>query len=345
VIAAHVATPEYAHAQVARAPIRKCTTYFLGAGFSRSVGLPNTAELLTQVHGLASYYNLAIDRQLREAYKYFFPEESDTFVPDVVEFFSVLSANEDVSRGMPGAFRHPTLLSDLRFVIARRLCERMRELDVPEHGWASVNAIIKPGSVIITSNWDVFVEHYARMINVPLRLGGEPSSEHVTLLKLHGSIDWTRSGDRRSDASDDDFAALREVQNATHKRSVAIDGEEILRIKAVENLNRCWQFIKARTARPLMITMSLGKTSAMVPIHFLWDDAYYALSATRNLRIVGYSLPADDIEIRTLLRAGIARGSQKCNVLVMNPETAVHTRVRNQVSRSASSDFRAFLPQ
>src|SRR5208282_5491103 len=134
---------------MARAPIRKWDTYFLGAGFSRSIGLPNTAELLTEVHALAKHHGLAIDSQLREAYRYFFPEESGTFVPEVVEFFSVLSANEDISKGMPGAFKHPALLSDLRFVIARLLCERMREIVVPDDGWGSVKEIIKPGNVVI----------------------------------------------------------------------------------------------------------------------------------------------------------------------------------------------------
>jgi hypothetical protein len=38
---------------MARAPDRNRESYFLGAGFSRSVGLPNTAELLTEVHALA----------------------------------------------------------------------------------------------------------------------------------------------------------------------------------------------------------------------------------------------------------------------------------------------------
>lgn len=98
------------------------------------------------------------------------------------------------------------------------------------------------------------------------------------------------------------------MQNPARQYAVAVAGERVLRIRAIENMTRSWQFIKARTSRPLMITMSLGKTIDMEPIHSMWEDAYYALSATRHLRIIGYSMPADDIEIRTLLRAGIARG-------------------------------------
>ena len=71
-------------------PQRTRTVYFLGAGFSRALNLPNTAELLTEVHALAAAKNLAIGRKLRDAYKFFYPEEADSFVPEVVDFFSVL---------------------------------------------------------------------------------------------------------------------------------------------------------------------------------------------------------------------------------------------------------------
>jgi len=77
-------------------PQRTRAVYFLGAGFSRALDLPNTAELLTEVHKLALSQNLAIDRKLKDAYKFFYPEESPSFVPDVVDFFSVLRAYEDV---------------------------------------------------------------------------------------------------------------------------------------------------------------------------------------------------------------------------------------------------------
>jgi SIR2-like domain len=334
---------------MARAPDRQLETYFLGAGFSRSVDLPNTAELLTEVHKLGGHYGLNVDKQLQAAYKYFYPEEAKSFVPEVVDFFSVLRANEDVSRGMPGSFEHPSLLDNLRFAIARLLCERLRDLAIPDDGWANVDQIIKPGNVVITSNWDLFVEHYAKQRGVPLRLGGKPGSGHLTLIKLHGSVDWTAPQERRSGWTDADFAVLRELQNPRRPWTFSIGAEDVLRIRALENMNRCWQFIKARTNRPLMVTMSLGKAADVAPIRSMWQDAYYALSATRHLRFVGYSLPDDDIEIRTLLRAGVARGSSSpagsARVTVINPETQVHIRVRTLVSRAAVSDYGAFVPE
>src|SRR5262245_19938991 len=215
---------------MARAHSRKWETYFLGAGFSRSVGLPNTAELLTEVHALAHREGLVLEEHLRSAYRYFYPEEALSFIPEAVDFFSVLRANEDVARGMPGAFEHASLLNDLRLAVTRLLCERTRDLDIPSGGRANVDRIIRSGRFILTSNWDVFIEYYASVRDVPLRLGGEPSDDHLTLIKLHGSVDWTHASVRRSDQPDLDFAALREMQNPRHARTIPIEGEAVLRI-------------------------------------------------------------------------------------------------------------------
>jgi hypothetical protein len=330
-------------------PQRTRSVFFLGAGFSRALGLPNTAELLTEVHKLAKARNLLIGGRLRDAYRYFYPEEAATFIPDVVDFFSVLRAYEDVSGGADGAprfaggFKHHTLLTDVRFLIVRLLCERLRAIEVPDGGWPAVEAMFQPGNVIVTSNWDLFVEWYASCRNIRLRLGGGPDNSTLTLIKLHGSVDWTEPGFRKTGYPGKDYAVLRELQNPAIPHPIEIKSTDMLRIRAVENMSKSWQFIKARTRRPHMIMMAQGKTADMEPIQSMWDDAYRALCSAKELRIIGYSLPVDDVEIRTLLRAGVARGTQP-TVIVQNPEPGVHVRVRTFVSRTAKSDYTSFTP-
>lgn len=332
-------------------PQRARSVFFLGAGFSRALGLPNTAELLTEVHKLAQARNLAIDRKLRDAYRFFYPEEADAFVPDVVDFFSVLRAYEDVSGSadggtprFPGGFRHAGLLTELRLVVVRLLCERLRQVQITPGGWATVEQMLRPGNVAITSNWDLFIEWYAHCRGIRLRLGGELHDGTLTLIKLHGSVDWTEWRFRKSGWGDADYAALRELQNSRPPHGIQIRQGDMLRVRAVENMSKSWQFIKARTERPHMIMMSQGKTVDMGPIQSMWDAAYAALCAARELQIIGYSLPVDDVEIRTLLRAGVSRGAAQPKVIVQNPEPGVHVRVRTYVSRDAESDYRAFTP-
>ena len=203
---------------MARVPARTRNAYFLGAGFSRAIGLPNTAELLVEVHNLATAQDLIIERHLRDAYKYFYPEEARSFVPEVVDFFSVLRANEDVSQGMPGAFEHTGLLADLRLAIVRILCDRLRQITIPDGGWPNLERVVRPGNVIVTSNWDLLIEWYAACRGIPLRLGGSPDDGNVALIKLHGSVDCTQREHARNVAQDD-FAVLRELQNSrSHRR-------------------------------------------------------------------------------------------------------------------------------
>jgi hypothetical protein len=332
-------------------PQRTRDVYFLGAGFSRALGLPNTAELLFEVHRLAQSQRpaLAIDRKLREAYQYFYPEEARGFVPDVVDFFSVLRAYEDVAvqpdgtARFPGGFKYPALLTELRLIVVRLLCDRLRQIQIPPEGWPGIEQMLRPGNVIITSNWDTFIEWYAHCRRIRLRLGGWPEDATLTLLKLHGSVDWTEQTNRKASYADDDYAVLRELQN-TRPYPIKIKQGDVLRVRAVENMSKSWQFIKARTARPHMIMMSQGKTTDLAPIQSMWDDAYTALCAARELTIIGYSLPHDDVEIRTLLRAGVSRGSVHPRVIVQNPEPGTHVRVRTYVLRDAESDYRAFSP-
>jgi hypothetical protein len=321
-------------------PERDRVCYFLGAGFSSAFDLPNTTVLLTRVHALARKHSMPLERHLKDAYKFFYPEESASFIPEVVDFFSVLRAYEEVGKGVPGAFEHPALLTDLKMAIARILCEEVRETQLPAGGWKTVGEIIRKGNVIVTTNWDLMVEFYAKHMSVPMRLGWEPNEEYLSVIKLHGSVDWSLKKELRTGASE--YVALRQLQNTPRAYSLPIVNEEVVRIQALENMNRNWQLIKAHTTRPHMIVMSQGKSVEMEPIRPMWTGAYSALSRARELQIVGYSIPPDDIEIRALLRAGVARGPEPAQVVVHNPDPSVHMRVRTYVQQSARSEYRPF---
>ncbi len=88
-----------------------------------------------------------------------------------------------------------------------------------------------------------------------------------------------------------------------------------------------------------MVTMVTGKSDDLGPLREIWRDAYRALSRAATLEIVGYSMPADDVEIRTILRTGIKRGDDDPRVIVRNPAPDVHYRVRAYLLRSARSDY------
>ena len=174
--------------------------FFLGAGFSCAAGLPNTAALLASVHGLAQAnpawgVSKNLEQRLENAYAYFYPDKGAGFRPEVVDFFSVLTAYNQIDRtGLPDGFPDRELLADLRFAIVHVLCEGLRALDdaTISQPHELLDRMVQPGNIVITTNWDTLVERAAEARGVRYRLCGVPAESELLVLKLHGSIDGLR---------------------------------------------------------------------------------------------------------------------------------------------------------
>jgi hypothetical protein len=331
-------------------PDRNRDVYFVGAGLSKAMGMPNTAELITEVLRLAGRWKRwkELRPRMNEAFRFFYPDAGNRgYRPDVVDFFSALRTYIDVGAGLPGGFRDaPDLFRSLKFAIAHLLVLKLREIDAKlRAGHTYLDSIVQPGSIVVTSNWDLALERYAALTNVPLRLTGYDPSEFV-LLKLHGSIDWCTSGRRSGRYTDSSYSSLRErlFADPPYRLRVPHARNEIVRIRALENWDRAWSRISSRAADLHMVTMARGKAGDLGPLEEIWKDAYHALSRARRLEIVGYSLPDDDIEIRTLLRAAFQRGEGPDSLVTRNPSPDVHERVWRLISRDATPNYHAIRP-
>ena len=195
-------------------PARDRDVYFVGAGLSVAMGLPNTAMLLDGVLGLARrpgrWQTQELEQRLDKAFKYFYPDAINAgYRPDVVDFFSALRTYLDVGAGLPGGFADaPHLYRSLKSAIAHLLIEKVRQGDnslKQRHPY--LDEMISPGNFIITSNWDVLIERYAQLHGIPLRHSGAGDPSEVVLLKLHGSIDWCL-GQHMTDRPSSDYAML-----------------------------------------------------------------------------------------------------------------------------------------
>lgn len=327
-------------------PERDRNVYFVGAGLSCAVGLPNTPSLLEEILALAGrtqwLQSRDLPKRVRAAIKYFYPDGAIAgFRPDVVDFFSALRTYIDVGAGFAGGFKDaPALFRDLKFAIAHLLVGRLRNVDqrLGEHEYLS--EVVTPGNIIITSNWDLVIERFAQLNDIPVRYSAATKTG-VVLLKLHGSIDWCLC-ENRARYPDGDYAALGEQVFAARTRHLQVptpDGT-IIRVRALENWSDGWRRIKSRSEEPFMVTMARGKSGDLGPLLNVWRDAYAAISRAKTLEIVGYSMPPDDIEIRTLLRAAAQRGSTP-KVVVRNPAPEVHERLRRYLHRDVRSNYQA----
>ena len=238
----------------------------------------------------------------------------------------------------------PELFRALKFAIAQVIIERLRAVDAQlAHGHAYLDRVVQPGNVVVTSNWDVALERYAHHRGIATRLTGYDPGEFV-VLKLHGSIDWCAMGRRTRGYPDSDYASLRErIQATPYPVKLPTDDAEVVRIRMLENWNRNWSRISSRARDLHMVTMARGKSGDLGPLQEVWRDAYSAISRASRLEIVGYSLPDDDTEIRTLLRAAIQRGGGP-KLVTRNPAPDVHERVWRFLDRAAVPDYSAVSP-
>jgi hypothetical protein len=333
-------------------PARDRDVYFVGAGLSCALGLPNTAMLLDGVLELARrsprWQRSDLEGTLGRAFEFFYPDAvHEGYKPDVVDFFSALRTYLDVGAGLPGGFADaPHLYRSLRSAIAQLLVERTRQCTPTlRDGHSYLDALMAPGNVVVTSNWDVLLERYAALQDIPLRLTGTGDDEEVVLLKLHGSIDWCLGRHTTWPTTTRSYAMLNERLNPRRAYTPGLPGKRErqdipLRIRALENWSSGWRILRSRASEPHMVTMARGKAGDLGPLRSVWRDAYGAVSRARRLEIVGYSMPPDDIEIRTLLRAGVQRGDSLDEVVVRNPAPEVHVRVRQFLDRTIASEYR-----
>ena len=215
---------------MSRPPDRKRSVYFLGAGFSCAAGLPNTAALLSEVHRLAQSNNSwgvskNLESRLEEAYGFFYPDKGPGFRPEVVDFFSVLTAYGQIVRaGLPDGFPDRDLLADLRFAIVHVLCGGLRSLQdsALTNSHALLDRMVRRGNVVVTTNWDTVVERAAEARGIPFRNRGLPADGELLILKLHGSIDWLRPGDAKKPVGNVAYASLDELRASAraHRRTV-----------------------------------------------------------------------------------------------------------------------------
>lgn len=342
---------------MAYSPPRDRDVYFVGAGLSCALGLPNTAALIDGVLDLARAHpawgiTRDLPARLNEAFAFFYPDGADRhFRPDVADFFATLATYVDIGEGLPGT-RLPqarSLFEELQFAICHLLIARIRIIDEGlSQGHPLLDTMVAPGNIIVTSNWDFLLERYAWHKRVPIRHSGRGASECV-ILKLHGSMDWLalpsrpRNSNGRPRYPDHEYCTLDErLFGRPYTKGLPTDEDALVRVRAFENLNNAWQTIKSRANQLYMVTMGTGKGSRLGPLDSIWVDAYQAISRAQSLDIVGYSMPPDDIEIRTLLRAGLRRSGHQGGpvIKVCNPSPDVHHRIRSLLDREIQSEYR-----
>jgi hypothetical protein len=137
--------------------------------------------------------------------------------------------------------------------------------------------------VIITFNYDLVAETMLDGLNVGWDYGTlseqdderPRAKENVTLLKLHGSINWCKPRERAA-------------------------GQLSGRLKTYKT----YEGLLSDGETPLIIPPTWQKSFGDV-LGFPWDDAVKALNDATRIGIFGFSLPSSDTHVKYLLAAGL----------------------------------------
>lgn len=278
-----------------RPPERNRRVFVLGAGLSCAFRLPNTQQLIDEA--LADSPATAAESlrtRLTSAEAVLYPDsDAPGFKPDVVDFFSSFRLFRTLGSRLPetGVEEPDVTYRTLANAITRMLVARMKSADERGAlaGHTLLDEITQPGNIVITTNWDTLVEWSAMKRHVPIRFAaqgtGSFSSAELTVLKLHGSIDWCQKGATKRPDTKAHYGPLGELLNGRRTRRMVPPAAEGSIRRVRWDSSGTWQHLRGSYREPYIVTMATGKDDELGPLQQVWVDAYHALSRASRIEI------------------------------------------------------------
>jgi len=141
----------------------------------------------------------------------------------------------------------------------------------------------------------------------------------ITLLKLHGSLNWNvRINSARPTANLLSGAIQRDLQ-LVNRRQLPTQREFYARRSTGRGRTR-WMLW------PVVVPPVYAKQALRGAIQKVWTDARSSLEQAERLVIFGYSLPAIDIEAEKMFERALARNTRLRWIDVINPAPAAAAR-------------------
>jgi hypothetical protein len=286
--------------------------FLLGAGASKSWGLPLTNELFPlALTGVAKRQSRKLIRDFiqyqyphfRAKWKNYPPFEEFLSLVDVyLEFADVIKRGHSFSKDDVSRIKNDLLLA-ISVVLHETLPQTLRSRVTKFAELLQIN------DVVITFNWDLLVEEALYDLKKEWKYnlcGGA-----ISILKPHGSLDWYDS------------------------KEVSIDRNLIFALN--EKFKRIQVFKRFRPPRiskptvPVILPPVINKKIVYDELQSIWRDTWLALRHAAEIYVIGYSLPPEDLHARFTIRSAI-RGNEKfeghkLKIVVVNPDRNVYLRI------------------
>ena len=296
--------------------------FILGAGFSKPAGLPLAAELLAsardEVRAHFQYHgNWAgpLEEEIEQWTK-LYPHE-----PLNLESVLAYSHRKHYLHliGSEEYFDHSSRSIDQVRRTVQQLLTRATPREMPAL-YIEFARLLRPSDVVLTFNYDTLLEDALDCVGKPYSLTpewwlendahAEPLFRYVTVLKLHGSIDWydrhyyDRAREyhrsRGHDVPDKDPLFSHDATIPTESLARGkVDsnwGQRLLpRVFRVPNHRRHFPFHTPWTdAVPFLLPPAHDKLLGQDPIIDLWENMHRTNDAYSTIVLIGYSMPQYD---------------------------------------------------
>jgi hypothetical protein len=293
--------------------------FILGSGFSASMGLPTLLGLFHEMMSFESektnYNKDNILYAIGFLYPHFNPKISPPSYPPFEEFLSLVTAAEDLPYFDEGHWESKKLatLELLTDTLASKSSEA-EENDLLKEFVSN----LEDQDVIITFNWDNLIERTlysaSRNINFLNR-----DSNAVTILKLHGSLNWGK---------------LPKDVKLKHPDSVKYLSEKI-----VYTTDYTYYDTWLPLNTPPFIVPPIHTKQALSENFFknIWHEAFNVIIEAEQVVFIGYSIPKEDLQARSLLSTSWimrvkVKGNSGDKFILIDPNPEVCGRYSSVIS-------------
>jgi hypothetical protein len=309
----------------------KTAIYILGAGFSAAAGLPLADDLWREV------YRRALPMTGRASQ---FCEDLDEYIEFKERCEGVRLAREQVNfeeflgfldiehyLGAKDTWGEDGNESQIivKTLIGQILTEKMPSANTIPPLYLKFVEKLQPYDRIITFNYDILLERACEVVGRPFRLapgrythvrsnvyGGsattdETSYDEITILKLHGSIDWfdkkhyrLRQENARADGhpdyvpDDPIFNSPRNLRTIPRVGGPRFDDDPLREVHRLLDIERFYADPPWFRATPTLIAPSTAKLVYSPRFAEFWHGQGGSGAHNFRMVIIGYSLPAHD---------------------------------------------------
>jgi hypothetical protein len=332
--------------------------FILGAGASKQAGAPVMKEFLDAAERLARDEDLggaradfelvskgldALQQAQSKAYLDLVNIESVFAAFEATAFAGRLGSlpGEEIKR-LPTAMRRVIATTLERLIVFTNSEGRIRP-PAPYGAFADlVGELVWPNweprplrASVITFNYDVCLDLALQVGGVPVNYGlGEPTATpaDVSLLKLHGSLNWARCPECQALGAWDlgDFLARSDFRGEAVRLEVA---------SRIHEFSPCGKCGKPPDG-PMIVPPTWNKGQYHGELREVWRGAARELSNAESIIVVGYPFPPTDQFFHYLYAVGTIGDARLRRFWVFDPDDEVKGRFEGLLGQQGVDRFR-----